>query len=197
MTARALLFSDVVDSTRLVERLGDARAAEVWSMHDRRARELLARHRGREIDRTDGFFLLFDRAIDAACFAVAYHDALRELALDARVGIHVGSVTLRENRPADIARGAKTLEVEGLAKPVAARVMSLARGRQTLISAVARDMLDGALPEGAEAEHHGHYRLKGIEEPVEIFELGVRNASAFTPPADAADIRAATPREDK
>ena len=31
---RTLLFTDVVDSTRGVERLGDARAAEVWAAHD-------------------------------------------------------------------------------------------------------------------------------------------------------------------
>ena len=41
MTARALLLTDLVDSTLLGERLGDARAAEVWAEHDRRARELL------------------------------------------------------------------------------------------------------------------------------------------------------------
>ncbi len=42
MTSRALLFTDLVDSTLLVERLGDARAAEVWAEPDRRARHLLA-----------------------------------------------------------------------------------------------------------------------------------------------------------
>ena len=43
-------------------------------------------------------------------------------------------VTLRENAPEDVARGAKPVEVEGLAKPLAARVMSLARGGQTLLT---------------------------------------------------------------
>ena len=185
MTVRTLLFTDVVDSTRMVEQLGNARAAQVWLAHDLRARELLRRHRGREIDRTDGFFLLFDRTIEAARFAVDYHDALRELELSARVGIHVGSVILRENTSDDVARGAKPLEVEGLAKPLAARVMSLARGRQTLMTAAARDALDEAPPDGSETRRHGHYRLKGVEEPVEIFELGVCNASPFMPPADA------------
>jgi len=41
MSGRALLFTDVDDSTLLVERLGDARAAQVWAEHDRRAREPL------------------------------------------------------------------------------------------------------------------------------------------------------------
>ncbi len=184
MTRRALLLTDIVDSTGLVERLGDARAAEVFATHDRRARALLARYRGREIDRTDGFFLLFDDAADACRFALAYHAALADLAVSARVGLHEGPVALHENAPADIARGAKPIEVEGLAKPFAARVMALAGGGQTLLSAAARTALGDDVPKDAEIESHGHYRLKGIEEPVEIFELGVRDVAAFSPPAD-------------
>src|SRR6478672_475736 len=127
MTVRALLFTDVVDSTRWVERLGDARAAEVWAAHDRRARDLIARHHGREIGRADGFFLLFDAPADAARYALDYHHALDDLGISARVGLHVGPVTLRENIPEDIARGAISTEVEGLATPLTARVMALAR----------------------------------------------------------------------
>ena len=51
MTELALLFTDVVDSTLLVGRLGDARAAELWAEHDRSARRLLVEHQGREIIR--------------------------------------------------------------------------------------------------------------------------------------------------
>ena len=184
MTAHALLFTDVVDSTLLVERLGDARAAEVWAEHDHRARELLACHRGREIDRTDGFFLLFDDTADAARYALAYQQALGDLALSARAGLHVGPVTLRENAAEEVARGAKRTEVEGLAKPIAARVMALARGGQTLLTATARTALGDTLPEGTEIESHGHYRLKGVEVPVEVFELGIRGSAPFSPPAD-------------
>ena len=50
-------------------------------------------------------------------------------AMASRVGIHLGEVVLRENSPEDVARGAKPLEVEGLAKAIAARVMSLAGRR--------------------------------------------------------------------
>ena len=53
-----MVFTDLVDSTRLGEALGDARAADLWIEHDRRARALFAQHGGREIDRTDGFFLI-------------------------------------------------------------------------------------------------------------------------------------------
>ena len=130
------------------------------------------------------FFLLFDQAANAVRFALAYHEQLAGLALSARVGIHAGPVTLRENAPHDIAQGAKQIEVEGLAKPLAARIMALARGGQTLMSAAARVALGDAANESAEIARHGHYRLKGIEEPVEIFELGVRDSSQFSPPTD-------------
>jgi len=182
---RVLVFTDLVDSTSLAEQLGDARASVLWVEHDRRARELMARHGGREIDRTDGFFVLFDRAVAAAAFAFDYHTAVGELALSARVAIHAGPLILRENAPEDVARGAKPLEVEGLAKAVAARVMSLALGGQTLVSTKVRDALADSLAEASELRSHGHYRLKGIDQPLELFEVGVRGTSAFQPPGDA------------
>ncbi|MCW5659217.1 MAG: tetratricopeptide repeat protein [Burkholderiaceae bacterium] len=184
MADSALLFTDVVDSTLRVEQIGDTAAAQLWTEHDRRARDLLARHHGREIDRTDGFFLLFDAPLDALRYALDYHAALAELQLRARVGLHVGPVVLRENRAQDIARGAKPVEVEGLAKPFAARVMALAAGGQTLLSAAARTALGDALPDGTVVESHGHYRVKGVEAPIEIFEVGVQGFSGFAPPPD-------------
>jgi len=185
MNGHALLFTDLVDSTALVERLGDARAASVLADHDRGARALLARHGGREIDHSDGFFVLFDDVAQAARFALAYHGALAPLGLAARVGLHVGTVTLRENAAADVVRGAKPIEVEGIAKPIAARVMSLARGGQTLVTQAACASLGDALEGEATAiESHGHWRLKGIAEPLEIFELGVRGGARLAPPED-------------
>ncbi len=184
MNERALLFTDVVDSTRLGARLGDSRAAELWTAHDDRARGLLARYHGREIGRADGFFLLFDDPTEAARYAVAYHQALGELGLTARAGLHVGPVSLRQNTSEAIARGAITTDVDGLAMPITARVMALARGGQTLLTASARHAFGEALPEGTKTESHGYYRLKGVEEPIEIFELGMADSSAFSPPDD-------------
>ena len=183
---RALLLTDVVDSTQLVEKLGTERAADVWAAHDRVARDLLEPHNGREIDKTDGFLLLFENAADAVGYALAYHAGLAQLSdklglvLEARAGLHVGDVVLRENPAGDVARGAKPLEVEGIAKPVAARIMAVARGGQTLISERARETLDeGTL----RLRSHGHWRLKGVGEPVELFEVGGDEAS-FEPPPD-------------
>ena len=79
----ALLLTDVVDSTLTTQRLGDKRALALWTEHDRRARDLLRRHHGREIDRADGFLLMFDTAANAACYALDYHAALAGLGLAA------------------------------------------------------------------------------------------------------------------
>jgi predicted ATPase/class 3 adenylate cyclase len=180
---RALLLTDVVDSTKLAQAIGDAAMAEVWSAHDRVARDLLPQHRGREIDKTDGMLMLFERAADAVDFALAYHAALARLPtpLSARAGLHVGPVLLRENSAADVALGAKPLEVEGLAKPTAARIMALARGGQTLLTAEAREALG---PTELKVVSHGHWTVKGVTEPIEVFEVGDA-ARRFVPPEDA------------
>lgn len=180
----ALLQTDVVDSTLLAERLGDAAMAAVWQAHDRCARDLLAAWRGREIDKSDGFLLVFADPADAVGYALAYQRALASLGepLLARAAVHVGPVTSRATPTDDVARGAKPLEIDGLAKPTVARVMALARGGQTLLTAAAVAAL-GANPHRVQS--HGHWRLKGIETPLELFEIGDDHA-AFTPPPDSA-----------
>ncbi|HQZ45479.1 MAG TPA: tetratricopeptide repeat protein [Usitatibacteraceae bacterium] len=180
---RALLMTDLVESTRLSQRIGDAEMARLWAAHDRAARDLLSAWRGREIDKTDGMLLLFDAAADAVGYAVAYQEALRALVppLEARAGLHVGPVMLRENSAADVALGAKPLEVEGLAKAIASRVMSVARGGQVLVSADARRAIEG---EAIRLQSHGHWRLKGVDEPLELFEAGDER-TLFLPPPDA------------
>ena len=181
---RALLLTDVVDSTALSETIGDAGMAVLWAAHDRLARDLLPLWRGREIDKTDGMLLLFEAAPDAVAYAIAYQRALAKLnpPLKARAGLHVGPVILRENSQSDVARGAKPLEVEGTAKAMAARVMSIANGGQTLLSADAREAL-GEIT--LRLESHGHWRMKGLAEPIELFEIGDADGP-FTPPPDAA-----------
>ncbi len=178
---RTLLLTDVVDSTKLSLRVGDAHMARLWAAHDRAARDLLPVWHGREIDKTDGMLLLFDAASDAVGYALAYQKALNLLVppLEARAGLHVGPVTLRENSPADVALGAKPVEVEGVAKATAARVMSVAMGGQILLSADARNALRA---EGLRLQSHGHWRLKGLDEPIELFEAGDEHAPFFPPP---------------
>jgi predicted ATPase/class 3 adenylate cyclase len=183
----ALLLTDVVDSTRLTESLGDVAMSRCWAVHDRLARDLLLTWRGREIDKTDGMLLLFDAVSDAAGYALAYHRAIaaQQLPFAARAGLHVGRVTLRSNSPEDVARGAKPVEVIGLAVALTARVMSAALGGQTLLSANAVQ----ALGDGQHRlRSHGHWELQGVAQPVELFELG-NDTATFRAPSDTGKAR--------
>jgi len=206
---RVLVLTDLVGSTRLTATLGDARAAELQARHDRMVRDLLARHGGLEIDKGHGFFLLFERPADALAHALAYHQALRrlgqqeEVELAARVGIHVGEVFLRSNPGSDVARGAKRLEVEGLAKPLAARVMALAAPRQTLLTRGAFDLARRGAAAGELADPdlrwlaHGAYALAGVEEEVEVFEVGLAGFAPLAEPADTDKARRAVAHSDE
>ena len=187
--ATVLLLTDLVDSTVTAQRLGDVEAAALWQRHDHLARALLRDWHGQEIDKSDGFLLLFNTVADAVGWALAYQRALGAMdpPLAARCGIHQGPLTLRETPAEDVAHGAKPVEVDGLAKPVAARIMALALGGQVLLSAEARAVLadDTCSAAGWRVLSHGHWRLKGVDEPAELFEVGEDGFAPFAPPPDA------------
>jgi len=127
------LCVDLVDSTALIQTLGDGRAGVVLARFADAAREVFLDHRGREIDHTDGFLVLCDDAVAALATALDLHRRIASLARDtrsklhARIGIHSGEAIVRPNTPEAIARGAKPLEVEGLAKAVCAACAALQR----------------------------------------------------------------------
>jgi predicted ATPase/class 3 adenylate cyclase len=184
----ALVFTDVVDSTQLNEQLGDEAMQPLWAAHDAGARALIRRWRGREIGRSDGFLVAFTTVDDAVAFALAYHRSLSQLPVPirARVGVHWGPVTLRENRPEDTALGATLYEIDGVALPVAARVMAAAMGGQTLLTEqAAKELREPA----QRLVSHGHWRFKGVSEPVEVFEIGDENAPRMPPPDSAKAYR--------
>lgn len=181
---RTLLLTDLCDSTTLVERLGDGPAARLFREHDALVLALQQRWRGRLIDRSDGLLLLFERPIDGLGFALDYTRGLRTLGdahnvtLQARAGLHVGEVLTWRNSAAAVAVGAKPLEVEGLAKPMAGRLMALARPGQLLLSAVAEPLARRAARELGERGDHllwkswGRWRFKGVPEAQELYEVG-------------------------
>ncbi|MDI9237917.1 putative peptide modification system cyclase [Lysobacter sp. LF1] len=181
---RTLLLTDLCDSTSLVERIGDVAAATLFRDHDRLVLDLQQRWRGRLIDRSDGMLLLFERPIDGLGFALDYMRGLREmgtsrkLELKARAGLHVGEVLTWRNSEEAVQVGAKPLEVEGLAKPMAARLMAVARPGQILLSAVAEPLAHRAARElGERGQHllwksHGRWRFKGMPDSQQIYEVG-------------------------
>ena len=158
-TLRTFMFSDIVDSTRLSEAMGDATWEPLLRWHDRTLRAEFERWNGEEIKHGgDGFFVAFPDADDAVECAVAIqrdlarHRVEHGFALDVRIGLHVGEATARDSdyfgssvtraarvsaaagagevlvsddvvaacrRPVPVA-GERTLDLKGIAEPVAA-----------------------------------------------------------------------------
>ncbi|WP_237049581.1 putative peptide modification system cyclase [Solilutibacter oculi] len=181
---RTLLLTDLCDSTEITEKRGDTAAAQIFRDLDRVVLELQQRWRGRLIDRSDGLLLLFERPIDGLGFALDYMKALKGVGvrhgveLRARAGLHVGEVLTWRNSVEAVQLGAKPLEVEGLTKPMAARLMTLARPGQILVSAIAEPLAHRAARElGERGEHllwksHGHWCFKGVPGKQEVHEVG-------------------------
>ncbi|MFT3807768.1 putative peptide modification system cyclase [Arenimonas sp.] len=195
---RTLVMADLADSTALIERLGDVAAAAMMQRLDLHVRDLLAFTGGRLIDKADGLLALFERPVQAVDFALRYQRSLADVArqenlnLQARVGIHVGEVMTWENPPQAVAAGAKPLEVEGLAKPVAARLMSLAMPGQILLSGMAQTLAQRAQAELGERSQklrwlvHGRYRFKGVPAPMVVHEVGETGVAPLRQPPSGA-----------
>lgn len=196
---RAVLLCDIVDSTEMTGQLGDQRWSALMQRHDRMLRDALRLCHGQLIDRADGVLALFERPIQALDFALRYQRGLRELGreegieLRARIGIHVGDVMMWANAPADVRAGAKPFEVEGLAKPVAARLMGLALPGQILMSGMAQNLAQRAVGELGEDTAarlrwlmHGRYRFKGVPAPMLVHEVGEVGVAPLRPPESGA-----------
>ncbi len=195
VSLRTLLQTDLVGSALWQEEVGYALVSEIWAQHDRTSRELLAQHGGLEIDKANGFLLLFERPIDAVRYALAYHRALSDLsqrldlAIGARAGIHTGEVILRESPAGDFSRAAQTPQLEGPAKATAGRLTAAAAVHQTLMSRGAYDLARTAVVGKSHLGGrpvrwlaHGAYRFEGLAEPVEIFEVGEVGLARLEPP---------------
>jgi class 3 adenylate cyclase len=153
----AVLFTDLVGSTSQLSKLGDREWRELLDRHDRLTGEILARFRGRLIDRAgDGLLAIFDGPARAVRCAEAICGELRALGLEARAGVHVGEVELR---------GDKAL---GIAVHIAARVMGLAHAGEVVVSRTVKDLTAGS---GLRFTDRGTHRLKGVDEPWEIFAV--------------------------
>ncbi len=197
---KTLVQIELVDAGKLSERYGDAKAFEVFARHDRLVRDLLAEHDGLEIHKTDSFMLLFERPIDAVELVLAYQRHLADFSaglgedLAARSGIHLSEVFLRENAPEDVGRGAKPIEVEGVAKLIVARLTALSRGGQILLTQEAYDMARRAMAgqQLAEQQLHwmamGRYLMSGVDEVVRVFEVSTEPI-ADIPLPDTPDVQ--------
>jgi eukaryotic-like serine/threonine-protein kinase len=190
-----LVFIDIVGSVALKQQLGDRPAARLIETHHQLVRETLREAgAGKEIETAgDSFLIMFTTPSEAVTFALRLQGRLRELnreqavpVLD-RLGIHLGEVVIREH-----VEGLKPRDLYGSNVDICARVMSLAKGNQVLMSRgvfdSARQVLKGEDIEGVgqlEWLNHGPYLLKGLDEPVEICEVREAGQEALSPPTSS------------
>jgi class 3 adenylate cyclase len=143
-----VLFTDIVGSTDLAARLGDAQWLDVKAQHDEVVRRHLAAFRGREVATTgDGFLVTFDGPARALQCAVRIRDSIRSLGLEIRAGLHTGEI---ERLDGDIA---------GIAVHLAARIMAVAEPGEVVVSGTLTDLVVGS---GVRFEDRGSQELKGI-----------------------------------
>jgi class 3 adenylate cyclase/pimeloyl-ACP methyl ester carboxylesterase len=154
-TLATVLFTDIVESTRLAERIGDRRWRELLDAHDALVRAELVRHGGREVNRAgDGFLATFDGPVRAIRCAQTIVAGARELDLAVRTGLHTGEC---ERRGDDLA---------GLAVHIGARVAASAGPGDVLVSNTVKDLVLGS---GIEFEDRGIHSLKGVEGEWRLF----------------------------
>jgi class 3 adenylate cyclase len=152
-----LLFTDIVGSTKRATELGDARWRELLQQHHGLIRRELVRFRGRELDTSgDGFFASFDGPARAVRCACAITDAVRELGIDIRAGLHTGECELLDGK------------VGGIAVHVGARVAATAAPGEVRVSRTVKDLVAGS---GLEFDDRGSHELKGVPGKWELFAV--------------------------
>lgn len=152
-----ILFTDIVDSTATLERLGDAAWRELLLSHNARMRSVLNEYRGREVATTgDGFLAVFDGATRAARCGAAMVKSAQQLGVRIRVGIHSGEVEFIAGN------------VRGVSVHTAARVLSVAGPDQVVVSETTHGLLEGS---GLSFEDAGRHTLKGLSGERQMYRL--------------------------
>jgi pimeloyl-ACP methyl ester carboxylesterase/class 3 adenylate cyclase len=155
-----IVFSDIVSSTDMVTKLGDAAARDIFRDHDQIIREQLKKNRGRELQNLgDGFMLSFKSASAAIKCA---RDIQKEISTNLpdmriRMGINTGDVVIREGG-----------HPFGQAVVLASRVASRANGGEILVSDITRRLAAGSKFSFAEK---GDFGPKGFDHKIKIYEV--------------------------
>lgn len=198
----AIVLLDLIGSTAFIQRVGAMKGARWLQYHDKLARSLVYRFEGREIDRSDGFLLSFDRPIDAVNFALHYQQSIpNKTKLGARIGVHWGKVVEVRQDELHTMAGAKSVELEGISKNIAARTMSLCQAGQVLLTAEAMQAVkrrtNTFTPRGTRYALAGEYRFKGVKKPQLIYTVGATIESLQPPPSSEKAKKIAGPKKIK
>jgi class 3 adenylate cyclase len=152
-----VLFTDIVDSTRLASELGDARWLDLRAQHHAIVRAAIERNAGREIETAgDSFLATFDGPARAIRCAVEAAAGVSGLGLQIRAGLHTGEIERQ-------AEG-----VGGVAVHLAARVMALAGPGQVWASSTVRELVVGS---GIGFHPEGSHALKGVPEEWHLYSV--------------------------
>lgn len=169
---RAVMFTDIVESTAMTERLGDVRALEMIRSHDSLTRRALADHGGREVKHTgDGIMASFQSVPSAVACGCAIQRAFAEFnrasaqELRVRIGIHVGEPVEEHN------------DLFGATVQIAARVCQVAGPDTVVVSDAVRDIVGAKFVFG----ELGHTHLKGVAAPVMLYRVDWRQAPDVVP----------------
>ena len=179
-----VLFTDIVDSTRRAAALGDAAWRAVLERHDELVAAEVAAAGGRVVKSLgDGALATFPGPARAIRCATALIDRAQDLGLELRAGVHTGECeTLGD-------------DIGGMAVHIGARVSTLARPGEVLVSGTVKDLVVGS---GLRFQDRGTCELKGVPGTWQLFALaadGPREAAAVGAPqptvADRATVRIA------
>ncbi len=155
-----IMFTDLEDSTALMEELGEARWLELLAWHERIVTRQVATFGGTVVkSQGDGFMIAFPAAGAAVACAMAIQRAISAdwsgAHISMRIGLHAGNAT------------AEGGDFFGRTVVVAARIAGAADGGQILVSEVVHVELAGAFTLGSARP----LTLKGLSEPVEAFPV--------------------------
>jgi class 3 adenylate cyclase len=170
---RTVMFTDIVGSTELTQRLGDEAGMALVQLHDRVVRDALRETAGREIKHTgDGIMASFFSAAAAARCAMRIHRELAEHALrtdGAALRVRIGAAA---GEPVEDHQ-----DLFGSTVQLAARLCAHAQPEQSLVSNVVAELCIG---KGLKFEDLGEVSLKGFERPVRVHAIQHTIGQPFT-----------------
>ena len=170
----AVLFTDLVESTALMARIGDASFDALRSEHMARLTRAIEGHSGNLVKNTgDGVMATFGSSVDALAAAAAAQQAAAAQAaagtpFEIRVGLSIGEVAVED------------ADVFGTPVVEAARLVAAARPSQILCTALVRAMAGSRSP--GTFSDLGAIELKGLPEAVAVCEM------AWAPTGDIAPV---------
>ena len=153
-----ILFADIVDSTALTERLGDAAFRDKARDLDTALRAVIREHAGTAIEGKllgDGVLAVFTSARQAIEAALACGRSGDDAGLPLHLGLHAGDVIREDNN------------VYGGAVNIASRISGLSAAGEVLVSETVRSLARTSA--GVQFDDRGEQELKGVGEAVRVW----------------------------